>query len=150
MASNLLSNIQALKYRRELRNGNFEKYKAMHEALHNKGRGIVAFAFTMIHECILIDACMASITDPSLDVVKANVMARPEIVNDFGAVAKCYGDYIKKMLKTRKISEVKTCDNCGDDVHQGDGGGKRCGGRGGGSRTGRGDGGNNHGKKNQL
>ena len=76
-----------------------------------------------------------------------NVMARPELVGDFDSVAKCYGDYIKKMLKACKIYEMKTHDNCGDDGHQGDGGGNRRGGRGGGSRTGRGGGGNNHGEK---
>ena len=77
MASNLLSNIQALTYRGESRNGNFEKYKEMHVALHNKGRGLAAFGFTMIDERILIDAFMAGITDLALDVVKENVMDRP-------------------------------------------------------------------------
>ena len=42
---------------------------------------------------------------------------------------------------------MNTRDNCGDDGHQGDGGGNRRGGRGGGSRTGRGGGRNNRGKK---
>ena len=65
----------------------------------------------MIDEHILIAAFTADITDPALDVVKSNVMARPEFVGDFDAVAKCYGDYIKKMPKTRKISEAKTHDN---------------------------------------
>ena len=107
----------------------------MHVALHNKGRGLVAFGFTMIDERILIDAFMAGITDPDLNVVKANFMASPAHVGDFDSVSNYYGDYIKKMPKTRKISEVKTRDNRGDDVHQGDGGGKLCGGRGGGSWT---------------
>ena len=75
-------------------------------------------------------------------MVKANVMARPELVGDFDAVTKCYGDYIKKMPKPRKISKVKTCANCSDNGHQGDGGGNRRGGCGGGSRTGRGGDGN--------
>ena len=79
-------------------------------------------------------------------MVKANFIARPELVGDFDAVNKCYGDYIKKIPKTRKISEVNTRDNRGDDGHQGDGGGNRCGGRGGGSRTGRGGSGNNRGE----
>ena len=74
-------------------------------------------------------------------------MARPELVGDFDAVTKLYGDYINKMTKTRKISEVKTLDNCGDGGHQGDGGGKRRGWRGGGSWTGRGGGGNNRSNK---
>ena len=142
MASNLLSDIQDLTYIVESRNGTFEKYEAMHVALHNKGRGLVAFGFNMIDERILIDAFTTGITDPDLDVVKANVMAMPEIVCDFDAVPKCYGDYIKNIPKTCKISEVKTRDNRGDDGHQGDGGGNRRGGRGGGSRTGRGGGGN--------
>ena len=100
----------------------------------------------MIDERILIDAFTAGITDPDLDVVKSNVMPRHELVGDFDAVAKCYGDYIKKMQKTRKISEVKNCDNRSDDGHQGDGGGNRRGGCGGGSWTGRGGGGNNRGR----
>ena len=102
----------------------------------------------MIYEGILIDAFTVGITDPVLDVVKANVMARLELVGDFYAVSKCYGDYIKKIPKTRKISEVKTRDNRDDDGHQSDGGGKRRGGRGGPSRTGQGGGGKNHSKKN--
>ena len=80
-------------------------------------------------------------------MVKANFIARPELVGDFDAVNKCYGDYIKKIRKNRKISEVKNRDNRGDDGHQGDGGGKRRGGRGGGSRTRRCSGGNNCGEK---
>ena len=147
MASNLLSDIQALMYWGESSNGTFEKYESMHVPFHNKGQGLVAFGFTMFYECILNDAFTAGITDPALDVVKANVMARPELVGDFDVVAKCYGDYIKKIQKTRKISKVNTCENCSDDVHQGDGGGKRRGGRGGGSRTGRGGGGNKRSKK---
>ena len=107
----------------------------MHVALHNKGRGLVALGFTTIDECILIDTFTDSITELDLDVLKANVMSRPELVGDFDAVAKCYGDYIKKMPKTRNISEVKTCDNRGDNGHQGDGGVKRRGGCGGGSWT---------------
>ena len=75
----------------------------MHVALHNKERGLISFVFNMIDERILIDAFMAGITDPALDVVKANVMARPELVGDFDAVAKCYGNYIKNMPKTRKM-----------------------------------------------
>ena len=90
----------------------------------------------MIDEHILIDTFTASITYPGVDVVKTNVMARPELVGDFDAVAKSYDDYIKNMPKPRKISEVKTRDNGGDDGHQGDGGDNRRGGRGGGSRTG--------------
>ena len=148
MASNLLSNIQALTYRVESRNGTFEKYKAMHVVLHNKGQGLVAFGFTMIDERILIDAFTAGITDPALDMVKFNFMASPELVGDFDAVSKFNSDYINNMPKTCKISEVNTCDNCGDDGHQGYDRGKRRGGRGGGSRTGRGGGGNNHGEKN--
>ena len=120
----------------------------MHVVFYNKGRGLVAFVFTIIDESILIDSFTAGITDPDLDVVKENVMDRPELVGDFDAVAKCYGDYVKKIPKTRKISEVKTRDNRGDDGHQGDGGGKWRGGRGGGIRTGRGGGGNNRGEKN--
>ena len=42
----------------------------------------------MIYERILIDAFTDGITDPALDVVKADVMARPEPVGDFDAVAK--------------------------------------------------------------
>ena len=103
----------------------------MYIVLHNKGRGLVAFGFTMFDGRILIDAFTDGITDPYLDVVKANVMDRLELVGDFDAVAKCYGYYIKQMSKTCKISEVKTGDNLGDDVYQGDGGGKRRGGRGG-------------------
>ena len=60
----------------------------MHVALHNKGQGLVAFGFTMNDERILIDAFTAGIADPDLDVVKANVMARPELVGDFDAVSK--------------------------------------------------------------
>ena len=60
----------------------------MHVALHNKERGLISFVFNMIDERILIDAFMAGITDPALDVVKANVMARPELVGDFDAVDK--------------------------------------------------------------
>ena len=146
MASNLLSNIQSLTYRGESRNGTFEKYDVMRVALNNKGQRLVAFGFIMIYERILIGAFTAGITNPSLDVVKANAMVRPELVGDFDAVTKCYGDYIKKMPKTCKISEVNTCDNRGDDGHQGDGGGNRRGGRGGGSRTGRDGGGNNRGE----
>ena len=101
----------------------------------------------MIDERILIGAFTAGITDPDLDVVKANVMDRPGLVGDFDVVAKWYGDYTKKMPKKCKISEVKTCDNHGDDDHQGDGGGNRRGGRGGGSWTGRCGGGNNGSKK---
>ena len=101
----------------------------------------------MIDERILIDAFTGGINDPALDVVKANVMSRPELVGEFDAVTKCYSDYIKKMPKPRKISEVKTRDNRSDDAHQDDGGGKRHGGRGGGSRTGRGGGGSNRGEK---
>ena len=119
----------------------------MHVVLHNKGRGLVSFGFTMIDERILNDAFTDGITDPSIDVVKANVMARPELVGGFDAVANCYDNYIKKMPKTRKMSEVKTRENRGDDGHQGDGGGNRRGGHGGSSRTGRGGGGNNRGKK---
>ena len=37
MASNLLSDIQDLTYRGESMNSTFEKYEAMHVALHNKG-----------------------------------------------------------------------------------------------------------------
>ena len=92
MASNLLSDIQALTYRGETRNGTFEKYDAMHVVLHNKGQGLAAFGFTMIDERILIDAFTAGITDPALDVVKANVIARPELVGDFDSVSKCYGN----------------------------------------------------------
>ena len=88
MASNLLSEIQALKYRRESRNGTFEKYEAMHVALHNKRRGLVSFRFTMIDERILIDAFTAGIADPDLDVMKANATSRPEIVGDFDSVTK--------------------------------------------------------------
>ena len=88
MDSNLLSDIQALTYQGESRNGTFEKYEAMHVALHNKGQGFVAFGFTMIDERILIDAFTAGITDPALDVVKENVTARPELVGDFDAVSK--------------------------------------------------------------
>ena len=76
-ASNIFSDIQALTYRGETRKGNFEKYEAMHVALHNKWRGLAAFGFTMIDERILIDAFMAGITDLALDVVKENVMDRP-------------------------------------------------------------------------
>ena len=101
----------------------------------------------MIGEPIRIDVFTAGITDHALDVVKANVMDRPELVGDFDAVSKCYGDYIKKIPKPRKIYEVKTRDNRGDDGHQGDGGGIRRGGRGGGSQTGRGGGGNNRDEK---
>ena len=101
----------------------------------------------MIDERILIDAFTAGITDPFLDVVKLNVMARPGLVGDFYTVAKFCGDYIKNMPKTCKISKVNTHDNRVDDGHQGDGGGKRCGGRGGVSCTGRGGGINNRGKK---
>ena len=36
IASSLLSDIQALTYRGESRNGAFENYEAMHVALHNK------------------------------------------------------------------------------------------------------------------
>ena len=147
MDSNLLSDIQALTYQGESRNGTFEKYEAMHVALHNKGKGFVAFGFTMIDERILIDVFTAGITDPALDVVKENVTARPELVGDFDAVSKWYGDYIKKIPKTRKISEVKTRDNCDNDGHQGDGGGKRCGSGGVRIRTGRGGGGNNRREK---
>ena len=46
----------------------------------------------MIDERILIDAFTVDITNPTLDVVKANVMARPKLVGDFDAVTKCYGD----------------------------------------------------------
>ena len=92
MASNLLSNIQAFTYRGSSRNNTFENYEAMHVVLHNKGRVLVAFGFTMIDERILIDAFTVGITDPALDVVKANVMARPELVGDFDVVAKCYGN----------------------------------------------------------
>ena len=56
MASNLLSDIQALTYRGESRSGTFEKYEAMHVALHNKVRELIAFGFTTIDERILIDA----------------------------------------------------------------------------------------------
>ena len=42
----------------------------------------------MIDERILIDVFTAGITDPDLDVVKENVMARPELVGEFDAVAK--------------------------------------------------------------
>ena len=42
----------------------------------------------MIYERILIDAFTDGITDPALDVVKANFMARPELVGDFDAVDK--------------------------------------------------------------
>ena len=87
------------------------------------------------------------ITDPELDVVKDNVMVRPELVGDFDAVSKRYGDYIKNIPKTLKISEVKTCDNRGDDGYQGDGSVNWHGGRGGGSWTGRGGGSNNRGEK---
>ena len=80
MASNLLSDIQALTYREESRNSTFEKYEAMHLALHNTGQGLVAFGFTMTDERILIDAFTASITDPVLVVVNANAMARHECV----------------------------------------------------------------------
>ena len=145
--SNLLSNIQALTYRGESRNSNFEKYKAMHVALYNKGLGLVAFGFTMIDERIRIDEFTAGITDPALDVVKTNIMARPELVGDFDAVAKWYDDYIKKIPKPRKISELKTRENHGNDGHQGDGGGNRRGGHGGGSQTGQGGGRNNRCKK---
>ena len=147
MASNLFYDIQALTYRGESINGTFEKCEAMHVAFHNKGQGLVAFEFNIIDERILIDAFTAGITDPDLYVVKANVIARPKLVGDFYAVAKCYGDYIKTMPKTHNISEVETHDNYGDDGHQCDGGGNRRGGRGGGSQTGRGGGGNNRGKK---
>ena len=101
----------------------------------------------MIYERILIDAFTVGITDPVLDVVKANVMARPELVGGFDAVTKWYVDYIKKMPKARKISEVKTRDNRDYNGHQVDGGGKRRGGRSGRSWTGQGGGGNNHGQK---
>ena len=101
----------------------------------------------MIDERILIDEFTAGITDPALDVVKANVVARPELVGDFDSIAKCYGNYNKKIPKTHNISEVRTRDNRGDDGHQGDGSGIRSGGRGIGSRTGQGVGGNNRGKK---
>ena len=100
----------------------------------------------MIDECIINDAFTAVITDPDLDVVRANVTASLELVGDFDAVAKCYGDYIKKKPKTREISEVKTRESRGDDGHQSDVGGNRRGGRGGGSWTGRGGGGNNRGE----
>ena len=119
----------------------------MHVALHNKGRGLVAFGFTMIDERILIDAFTPGITDPALDVVNANVMSRPELVGKFVYVAKCHGDYIKNMPKTRKISEVNTRDNRGDDDHQGEASGNWRGVRGGGSWTGRGGDGNNCGEK---
>ena len=101
----------------------------------------------MIYERILIDAFTVGITDPVLDVVKANVMARLELVGNFYDVSKCYGDYINKMPKTRNISEVNTHDSRDDDVHQSDGGGKRRGGRGGPSRTGQGGGVKNHSEK---
>ena len=42
----------------------------------------------MIYERILIDAFTEGITDPALDVVKENVMARPEPVGEFYAVEK--------------------------------------------------------------
>ena len=51
------------------------------------------------------------------------------------------------MPKPRKIYEVKTRDNRGDDGHQGDGSDNWPGGRGGGSQTERGGEGNNRGKK---
>ena len=60
----------------------------MHVALHNKGLRLIAFGFTMIDERIRIDEFTAGITDPALDVVKTNIMARPELVGDFDAVAK--------------------------------------------------------------
>ena len=88
MNSNLLSDIQALMYRGESRNSNFEKYEEMHVVLHNKGLGLVDFGFTMINDCILIDTFTADITDPDLDVVKANVMDRHELVGAFDGVAK--------------------------------------------------------------
>ena len=146
-ASNLLSNIQAFTYWGESRNGTFEKYEAMHVALHTKGWGLVALGLNMIDERIIIAVFTAGITDPALDVVKANVIARPELVGDFDAVANCYSDYTKKMPKTRNKTKVKTYENRGDDGHQDDGGGKRRGGRSWVSRTGRGGGGNNRGKK---
>ena len=77
----------------------------------------------MIDERILIVVFTAGITDPTLDLVKANSIARPEIVGDFDAVSKLYENYIKKIPKPRYISELKTLDNHGDDGHQGDGGG---------------------------
>ena len=104
----------------------------------------------MIDERILIDEFTAGITDPALDVVKANVVARPELVGDFDSVAKCYGNYNKNIPKTHNISEVRTHDNRGDDGHQGDGGGNRRGGRDGGSPTVRGGGGNKRGKKKKA
>ena len=54
MAYNLLSDIQVLTYREESRNGNFDKYEAMHVALHKKVRGLVAFGFTMIDKASLL------------------------------------------------------------------------------------------------
>ena len=101
----------------------------------------------MIDERVLIDEFTAGITDPALDVVKANVVARPELVGDFDSIAKCYGNYNKKIPKTHNISEVRTRDNRGDDGHQGDGGGNRHGGCDGGSPTVRGGSGNKRGKK---
>ena len=92
MDSKLLSDIQALVYRGESRNGTFEKYEAMHVAFNNKGQWLVAFVSTIIDERILIDAFTAGITGHALDVVKANFMARPELVSDFYAVSKCYDD----------------------------------------------------------
>ena len=93
-------------YRGEPRRWNFEKFVTAHKQHHQILEGLMEHRYKGINERAKVRHLMAGIKDPTLTVGKSQILATPDIRNNFDRAVILYKDFITQS-ETHKNPDVQ-------------------------------------------